>query len=178
MVASGECREATRKAFFEGGEDRTRAIEQLQECLRRLDEELKGKKFFGGEEIGFADLVAGWLAFWLGVSEEAACFKAVDAKKMPWFAAWISNFLQVPVIKDNLPPRDKAVEFFRNFRKRQLAAVNSVVHALENNVKWITQKRITPAIAASTAHASTRCPYPFISASEKIIFHGDVLICA
>lgn len=117
-----QCREATRKAFFGRGEERSEAIEQLREHLQRLDEELEGKKFFGGVEIGFADLAVGWMAFWLGVSEEVAGFTAVDAKKLPRFASWMDDFLRVPVIRDNLPPREKTVEFFGNYRDQQLAA--------------------------------------------------------
>ncbi|KAG6471850.1 glutathione transferase GST 23-like [Zingiber officinale] len=120
--AEENCREATKKAFFERGEERSEAIEQLREQLQRLDEELEGKKFFGGVEIGFADLAVGWMAFWLGVSEEVAGFTVVDAKKLPRFAEWMDDFLRVPVIRDNLPPREKTVEFFRYYRDQQLAA--------------------------------------------------------
>ncbi|XP_073104834.1 glutathione transferase GST 23 isoform X2 [Elaeis guineensis] len=117
-----ECRGAVREVFFAEGEKRVKAIKCLEETLRALDEELKGKKFFGGENIGFSDLVLGWMAFWLGVSEEVASFEVLDPKKFPWFTSWIDNFLKVPVIKENLPPRDKTVEFFHSYRRLHLAA--------------------------------------------------------
>ncbi|XP_010938160.1 glutathione transferase GST 23 isoform X1 [Elaeis guineensis] len=117
-----KCRGAVREVFFAEGEKRVKAIKCLEETLRALDEELKGKKFFGGENIGFSDLVLGWMAFWLGVSEEVASFEVLDPKKFPWFTSWIDNFLKVPVIKENLPPRDKTVEFFHSYRRLHLAA--------------------------------------------------------
>ncbi|OAY76199.1 Glutathione transferase GST 23 [Ananas comosus] len=112
-----KCRDAARKAFFAEGEDRAKAIENLEAVLRVLENEIKGKRFFGGDGIGYTDLVVGWLAFWLGIAEEIACFNVVNAKRFPGIASWIDNFLEDPVINANLPPRDKAVEFFRNYRR-------------------------------------------------------------
>lgn len=120
-----QCRDAARTAFFTEGEEKENAIKYLEDTVRVLDEELKGKKFFGGENIGFSDLALGWMAFWLPVSEEVASFEVLDSKKFPWFVSWTENFLQVPVIKENLPPRDKTVEFFQNYRQQRLAASKS-----------------------------------------------------
>lgn len=111
-----------REVFFAEGEERAEAIKCLEETLRVLDEELEEKKFFGGEKIGILDLVLGWMAFWLGVSEEVASFEVLDPKKFPWFTSWIDNFLEVPVIKENLPPRDRTLEFFHGYRRLHLAA--------------------------------------------------------
>ncbi|XP_072960293.1 glutathione transferase GST 23-like [Typha angustifolia] len=124
IFAEDKCRDASRKAFFSEGEERKKGIENLEVTLRALDQELEGKRFFGGDEIGFTDLALGWMAFWLGIAEEIGGFKVVNAKKFTWFSSWIDNFLKDPVIKDNLPPLDKTLEFFRNYRKIQLAATN------------------------------------------------------
>ncbi|ONK62818.1 uncharacterized protein A4U43_C07F8450 [Asparagus officinalis] len=122
VFAEDKCRAATKAVFFTEGEEQAKAIETLEEVIGRVDAELKGKKFFGGEKIGYLDLALGWLAFWLGVAEEVACFKVVDSQKFPNFVSWIDNFLQMSVIKENLPPHGKTVEFFRNYRQIQLAA--------------------------------------------------------
>ncbi|XP_008781341.1 glutathione transferase GST 23-like [Phoenix dactylifera] len=120
--SEGKCRDAVGKGYFTEGEEKENAIKYLEETVRVLDEELKGKKFFGGENLGFSDLVLGWMAFWLPVAEEVAFFEVLDSKKFPWFASWTDNFLEVPVIKENLPPRDKTVEFFENYRRQRLGA--------------------------------------------------------
>ncbi|KAG1338858.1 glutathione transferase GST 23 [Cocos nucifera] len=120
--SEGKCRDAVGKVYFTEGEEKENAIKYLEDIVRVLDEELKGKRFFGGENIGFSDLVLGWMAFWLPVAEEVASFEVLDSEKFPWFASWTDNFLQVPVIKENLPPRDKTVEFFQNYRQQRLAA--------------------------------------------------------
>lgn len=107
-----------------------KAIEHLMEIIRVIDQELKGKKFFGGESIGYLDLVFGWMAFWLGIAEEVASFKVVDSKKFPNFTSWINNFINDPLIRGNLPPRDKTLEFFRNFRKLHLASCKWLITKL------------------------------------------------
>jgi glutathione S-transferase len=99
------------------GEEKEKSIENLQVQLKALDEEIEGKKFFSGSHIGYTDLAVGWMAFWLGVAEEASGFKANYDTKFPHFSRWIKDFLEEPVIKDNLPAREKTVEFFRGFRQ-------------------------------------------------------------
>jgi len=112
-----KCREEVRKAFHMEGEEKENSIENLQVQLKALDEELEGRKFFSGDHIGYTDLAVGWMAFWLGVAEEAAGFKANHEAKFPHFARWIKDFLQEPVIKGNLPSREKTLEFFCAFRQ-------------------------------------------------------------
>jgi len=53
------------------GEEKMKAIESAQESLAFLEKQIEGKKYFGGEEIGFLDLAAGWIPHWLNVIEEA-----------------------------------------------------------------------------------------------------------
>ncbi|XP_059668293.1 probable glutathione S-transferase [Cornus florida] len=95
---------ASHKAFYSIGEDQAKALDSIAEGLQFLDGEINGKKFFGGEEIGFLDIVASVFAYWFKFAEEAAGIELVDSTKYPSFASWIDNFVQVPVIKDNLPP--------------------------------------------------------------------------
>ncbi|RWR74774.1 glutathione transferase GST 23-like protein isoform X2 [Cinnamomum micranthum f. kanehirae] len=52
------------------GKEQEKAVEEFLEALKTLEEELKGKDFFGGESVGFLDLVAGWIPHWLPVFEE------------------------------------------------------------------------------------------------------------
>ncbi|KAE8699248.1 Glutathione S-transferase U7 [Hibiscus syriacus] len=48
--------------FHQEGKERKEAMAASVENLKFVEEELKGKKFFGGEKVGLADLVLGWLA--------------------------------------------------------------------------------------------------------------------
>lgn len=120
------CWDAAKDVFVAMGEEQEKAIKCLEKTLEVFEEELKGKIFFAGQSMGYLDLALGWMAFWLWVSEEVACYKVPDVKKFPRFVTWIENFLKVPVIRDNLPDRDKTIEFFHEYRKLQLSALGKV----------------------------------------------------
>ncbi|KAE8684718.1 putative glutathione S-transferase [Hibiscus syriacus] len=97
--------EAARKAFATTAEAQAIAVESTTEALNLLEGELQGKKYFsGGEEIGYLDIVAGWIAYWLQFIEEVGGFKAMDSTKFPRLDAWIKNFLQITSVAQNLPP--------------------------------------------------------------------------
>lgn len=65
------------------------------------------KKFFGGNNIGMVDIVYGCLSHWLEGLEEIVGMKLIEAKKFPKLHAWIQNFKQFPLIKENLPDYGK-----------------------------------------------------------------------
>jgi glutathione S-transferase len=48
--------------FIKQGKEQEEAIVTAHGNLKYLEEELRGKKFVGGEKIGFVDLAFGWLA--------------------------------------------------------------------------------------------------------------------
>ncbi|XVF56688.1 hypothetical protein PTKIN_Ptkin06aG0140800 [Pterospermum kingtungense] len=95
-------------AFTKEGKEREEAIAAAVENLKFVEEELKGKKFFGGEKIGLADLAFGWLAYLICVFDEVTGFKIVD-ERYPLLLAWMQEFSQLPIAKDNCPPHDKLV---------------------------------------------------------------------
>ncbi|XP_059642086.1 probable glutathione S-transferase [Cornus florida] len=95
------------------GEEKEKAIQCAQESLAFLEKHIEGKKFFGGEEIGFMDLVVGWIPLWLGSMEEAGNMKLLEAEKFPFLHEWAENFIQIPLIKECLPPREKLTNYFQ-----------------------------------------------------------------
>ena len=90
-----------------------------------LEEVLRGKKFFGGEKIGFVDLALGWLANLISLLEDVAGLKIVDEDKFPLLSAWMQDFADSPIIKDNWQPRDKMIAKFQALRDAKLAAAAS-----------------------------------------------------
>ncbi|KAK7286850.1 hypothetical protein RJT34_22153 [Clitoria ternatea] len=93
-------------------EEREKGIEESSEAIQFLENELK-HKFFGGENIGFVDIVAGFLAFWLPVIEEASGFTLLSSEKFPKLHKWSEEFINHPVVKENLPPRERLLGFFK-----------------------------------------------------------------
>ncbi|KAM7485355.1 hypothetical protein LguiA_001364 [Lonicera macranthoides] len=81
------------------------------EALERIEGELKGKSFFGGESIGYLDLALGWISYWLPVFDEVGSMNIIDPLKFPAIISWMNRFTNHKVIKNKLPPRDKMVVY-------------------------------------------------------------------
>ncbi|GER48722.1 glutathione s-transferase [Striga asiatica] len=96
------------------------AIGQAIENLKFLENQLKGKKFFGGQTIGYLDIALGWMANLISILEEIADLKLVDPEIFPLLSAWMIDFADYPLIKECWPPRDKMVEKFKAMREPYL----------------------------------------------------------
>lgn len=100
------------------GEDQERAVKLAVEYLERIEEELKGKRFFGGEKVGYVDLTMGFVAYIVPVWEEVASVKILDPSRFPAIAAWTENFLDHPMVKSEyLPGRDEIFSFYKGRRE-------------------------------------------------------------
>ncbi|KAJ9680199.1 hypothetical protein PVL29_019487 [Vitis rotundifolia] len=102
-----------RSVLMKQGKEQEEAMVPAMENLKFLEEELKGKKFFGGEKIGFVDLALGWLGNSISILEEIVGLKIVDEEKFPLLSAWMQDFADASIIKDNWPPRDKMIVKFQ-----------------------------------------------------------------
>lgn len=103
------------------GEEKEKAIKLTVEAMEKIEGELKGKQFFGGENIGYLDIAMGWMSYWLPVWEEVGSMKIVNPLQFPATTSWMNKFLDHPVINENLPPRDKTIIYFQN-RSTELAS--------------------------------------------------------
>ncbi|GER56145.1 glutathione S-transferase [Striga asiatica] len=105
------------------GENQKKGVKLAIEALEKIEEELNGKIFFGGDTIGFLDLIMGFVSYALPVWEDIASVKILDPVKFPGITAWMGNFINHPVIKgDYLPPRDAIFSYFLR-RRQQLIPV-------------------------------------------------------
>ncbi|KAJ4978286.1 hypothetical protein NE237_009066 [Protea cynaroides] len=117
-------RSAAWKAFWDEGKEQEKSMEEAQELLGKLELELQGKKFFGGDSIGFVDITANFIAFWVGVLEDVMEVKLIDEKKFPNLCKWTEEFLSVELVKECLPAREKLSAYFQS-RKEAMAASKS-----------------------------------------------------
>ncbi|MGI4297442.1 glutathione S-transferase [Klebsiella pneumoniae] len=113
--------EPIRQVLFVDGENQEKEVKNAKDALETLEGKLKGKKFFGGESVGFVDIVLGFIAIWLEAIEEAACVKVFDSQKCPSLAKWMEDFLEIKEIKENLPERENLVPYFHKIRQFKLA---------------------------------------------------------
>ncbi|KAJ8646361.1 hypothetical protein MRB53_008109 [Persea americana] len=83
-----------------------------------MEEELKGREFFGGDSLRFVDLVVG-LDSSLGGCQCLGKweFNLLDAEAFPSLHAWGDRFPNVPFIQENLPSSDRLHAIFTNTRK-------------------------------------------------------------
>ncbi|TYJ45112.1 hypothetical protein E1A91_A02G033200v1 [Gossypium mustelinum] len=105
--------------FRKFGEEQQKAIENNYEILRTIEEHgLGDKKFFGGDQIGVADLVFGMVIHMLAPMEEVVGgVKFIKADSFPRLHAWVRHFSEHPVIKDNIPDYTRVVDFLKKRRE-------------------------------------------------------------
>lgn len=109
-----KCRVALRNAY--GCQEREREEEATREAcehLKTLENELKDRRFFGGDTIGLVDIVANFICFWLGAIQEALEIKLFTEERFPKLYKWSEEFANCSIIKESLPPRDKLIAFMR-----------------------------------------------------------------
>ncbi|RDY03139.1 putative glutathione S-transferase, partial [Mucuna pruriens] len=94
--------------------EREKAIEESREVLQILENELKDK-FFGGEAFGLVDIVGTFVAFWLPVIEQLVGLQLLTTEKFPKLYNWTHQVLNLPHVKETLPPREP---FFSAFKVR------------------------------------------------------------
>ncbi|CAJ1976579.1 unnamed protein product [Sphenostylis stenocarpa] len=111
------------KFFRYDGEEQEKAMKENWESLRVMEKEsgLSEKKFIGGNRIGLADLALGWVAHTLEAMGDVIGVKFITPDAFPHLHSWMGNFLEIPAIKNNLPPHEHAVEYFTEKRKMFLA---------------------------------------------------------
>lgn len=105
----------------EGEEAKAAAKEKFLEGLVLLEEAFvkssQGKGYFGGDNIGYLDVVLGSLLAWLRVREVTQGVAFLDKAKAPELAAWADRFTSNPAVVDVLPKTEKVVDFLNSFNR-------------------------------------------------------------
>ncbi|PIA51966.1 hypothetical protein AQUCO_01000086v1 [Aquilegia coerulea] len=122
--ADDKCKIAIFTVFSTVGEEQQKAAKEARQILKTFETGLKGK-FFGGETIGFVDIAAGWLAYWIRMIEEITGINLVEKDSTPLLSDWFQNFLNVEVVKERLPPRDELLEKTKIFHEQLVAAAST-----------------------------------------------------
>ncbi|XBI75553.1 hypothetical protein VPH35_068916 [Triticum aestivum] len=80
---ANKCLKPLWQAMWTDGEEQAWLARETKESLGILDAQLEGKRFFGGDALGFVDLAACTLAHWLGVLEEVAGVRLMKDGEYP-----------------------------------------------------------------------------------------------
>ncbi|CAH8264127.1 unnamed protein product [Arabidopsis lyrata] len=95
------------------------AIKEAQELFMFLEKEVTGKDFFGGETIGFLDLVAGsMIPFCLARGWEGMGIDMIPEEKFPELNRWIKNLKEIEIVRECIPPREKQIEHMKKVVER------------------------------------------------------------
>ncbi|XP_038678353.1 glutathione S-transferase U7-like [Tripterygium wilfordii] len=101
------------KAVRSENEEQKQAIEELHRSLKLLEKELDEKDFFGGDRVGYVDIVAFVIAHWLWAFQEAAEVELIAEEKFPVLCKWSRKLLEIQVVDECHPPRGKHVDYYR-----------------------------------------------------------------
>ncbi|TKV95266.1 hypothetical protein SEVIR_9G351601v4 [Setaria viridis] len=96
------------------------AVETLEAAFRECS---KGRPFFGGDNVGYLDVMVGALVAWVHAAEARHGLKLFDASRSPLLNAWVDRFSKLDETKAVLPDIRKLVEY-ANMREAQAAAAN------------------------------------------------------
>ncbi|XP_038883445.1 probable glutathione S-transferase [Benincasa hispida] len=99
---------AWRKAARSGREGRDKAIEEACKVLEAVENELKldgNNKFFGGDRIGFVDIVGIFIGYWVPVMQTALGFEILSSQRFPKLSKWSEELINHSVVKEILPPK-------------------------------------------------------------------------
>ncbi|MCD7465996.1 hypothetical protein HAX54_002305 [Datura stramonium] len=103
-------------------QEKEKARVELSKLLKILDNEVKDKKFFGGDRVGFVDVVSILITYWLEVMQEAVNVEVLTNDEFPNISAWAEELLTYSIIKETLPPREKLLGAFKGLFKTSEAA--------------------------------------------------------
>ncbi|CAN6306076.1 unnamed protein product [Urochloa humidicola] len=107
-------------------EERAEAMKQSFATVVTLEGALrdcgKGKPFFGGDSVGYVDVVLGGLLGWVRANEELQGTKPFDPERTPLLAAWAESFWSLEDVEPVMPEVSRLVEFGKMLQARQAAA--------------------------------------------------------
>ena len=99
-------------------------IEEVRQQLKYLENELTGKDFFGGNAIGYLDILVFYLIYTFQVSKEVIGVEITTKEKFPLLCKWIEKLLNMDVVKECLPPREKHIAFIKTRLEQAKAAAS------------------------------------------------------
>ncbi|KAB1199317.1 Glutathione S-transferase U9 [Morella rubra] len=106
------------------GEAQENAVKELFEKLKVLEEGIKsfadGISVIDHENVGLLDIVLLSMFGPYKVQEQVIGFKVIDPEKFPLLFSWLSALLELPVVKEGLPPHEKLVGFLKYIRQNAL----------------------------------------------------------
>uniref|UniRef100_A0A0D9XLS3 Glutathione S-transferase n=1 Tax=Leersia perrieri TaxID=77586 RepID=A0A0D9XLS3_9ORYZ len=110
------------KTEEEKAEGEKKVLEALEKMEIGMRECSKGKPFFGGDDVGFVDVMLGGFLAWVRATDAMRGVKRFDPDATPLLAAWAERFVELDVAKALMPEVDKLIEFAKVLQARAAAS--------------------------------------------------------
>lgn len=107
------------RACVTTGEDREKLKEEAIEQLKFLDGALQGKKFFGGDTIGYLDIAANFIGYWFGIAAEIIGLKVLTKENHPNLCRWIDEYLNDDFVKKNQRDKNELIAGFKAIAQKE-----------------------------------------------------------
>ncbi|XP_022717452.1 probable glutathione S-transferase parC [Durio zibethinus] len=104
-----------RKIWATKGEEQANAKKEFIESLKLLEGELGDKPYFGGENLGYVDVVFVPFYSWFYAYEMCGDF-SIDAE-CPKLMAWAKRCLEKESVSESLPDQEKVYGFVLQMKK-------------------------------------------------------------
>ncbi|KAM0822387.1 hypothetical protein ACQ4PT_071520 [Festuca glaucescens] len=82
---------------------------EAKASLALLEAELGDKRFFAGDGVGYVDVAASGLAYWLRAMEEVAGVSIMADDEFPGLCRWATEYTSNETVKGCLPNWDELV---------------------------------------------------------------------
>lgn len=102
--------------LYKTKEELEEAEKELRDCLKLLEEELGEKPYFGGETVGYVDVVLGGFCSWFCAKQELGSFSIQD--EFPQLMAWTRRCMKRESFSTSLPDPNKLHDLVLRIRKR------------------------------------------------------------
>jgi glutathione S-transferase len=97
-------------ALWTDGEAQAAAARHTKMNLTLIEGQLpEGKRFFGGDAIGYLDIALGWIAHWMGVFEEISGARLLTEEEHPTLCRWAREYRVDNIVRQCLPDRDRVI---------------------------------------------------------------------
>ncbi|MCD9641809.1 hypothetical protein HAX54_028253 [Datura stramonium] len=103
-----------KKAFISAKDAEEGAFDELFEKLKVMEEGTKdffpgGRSNICADNLGLLDIIIVCSLGTFRAAEEVLGMKILDPEKNPFVYSWVTTLLELPLVKDTLPPHDKVV---------------------------------------------------------------------
>ncbi|KAL5227410.1 hypothetical protein ABZP36_015675 [Zizania latifolia] len=119
-----QCSRTLFMSLWTKGEARKGFMAETRENLKLLEEQLDGKRFFGGDSVGYLDVAVSALA-WLPVHEEMAGVRVMSDEEYPALCRWVKEYTSDDAVNKCLPSREQIISYYAPMKdKFELVAMS------------------------------------------------------